>query len=289
MKIYKALLMIVLFSSAYISGAFFAAVRCMGQIEDKTIPFTVIMYHNISPKPSLQGKYCVSVNEFEQDLKYLQDHGYNAVSMKEVTDFAYNGTPLPDKPVLITFDDGHEGFYIYAYPLLKKYGYKAVVNIVGSFAEQYTKLEAENAPDAHNPDYAYMTFKELDELNKSGIVEIGDHTYDMHKLNGTRRGCSKRSGESAENYRTVLSDDLTKAQKLLGYACGEEPYIFAYPYGIYSKETPEILRKAGFKAVFNCTEKINHISCDNIDWLFDICRYNRPSGISSNTFFAKME
>lgn len=289
MKIYKALLIITVFSAAYIAGAFLAAVSCMGKDSEKGIPFTVIMYHNISPKTSLCGKYCVSVNEFEQDLLYLQSHGYNAVSMKEVTDFAYNGTPLPDKPVLITFDDGHEGFYIYAYPLLKKYGYKAAVNIVGKFAEQYSALEAEDHPDAHNPDYGYMTFGELKELNDSGIVEIGSHTYNMHSLNGTRRGCSKRSGESPESYRTALSDDLSRAQKLFSDGCGTEPFIFAYPYGIYSKETPEILRSIGFKAVFSCTEKINMISDGNIDWLYDICRYNRPSGISSSAFFAKME
>ena len=289
MKIYKALLIITVFSAAYITGAFLAAISCMGQSSENKIPFTVIMYHNISPKASLCGKYCVSVKEFEQDLIYLRDNGYNAVSMQDITNFAYNGTPLPDKPVMITFDDGHEGFYIYAYPLLKKYGFKAVINIVGKFAEQYTALEAQNNPDAHNADYAYMTFDEIKELNESGIVEIGSHTYDMHSLNGMRRGCAKRSGESRQSYETALKDDLTKAQKLLGYACGEEPYIFAYPYGIYSKETPEILRSMGFKAVFNCTEKVNMISDDNIDWLFGICRYNRPSGINSSTFFAKME
>ena len=286
---YKYLILTVILSGAYIFGAFGGAVSCMSQSDkaDK-IPLTVVMYHNITEKPSLTGRYSVQVKEFENDLIYLKNNGYTSVSVKELTDFAYNKTPLPEKPVIITFDDGYESFYAYAYPLLQKYNFKAVVNVVGRFAEHYTKLDRDGNPDCHNLDYSYMNIKEINELVKSGIVEIGDHTYDMHRTKG-RKGCSKKSGESSEIYKQVLSDDLTKAQNILKEACGSEPYIFAYPYGAFSEETDDVLRNMGFKAVFNCTEKINYISCDNVDWLYSLCRYNRPSGVSSEAFFAKME
>lgn len=288
-NIYKCLVFIIIFSGAYIFGAFGGAISCMSQNRhDKKIPLTIIMYHNITKKPALTGKYAVSTAEFESDLKYLKNNGYSPVSMKEVTDFAYNGTPLPEKPVVITFDDGYESFYAYAYPLLEKYGFKAVVNVVGSFAEHYTEIEAEGNKDAHNLDYSYLNYRELRELAESGIVEIGNHTYDMHTVKG-RKGCSKKSGESSESYAAALNDDIARSQEIFEKAAGVRPYIFAYPYGAFSEETPEIIRKNGFKAVFSCTEKINHISAGNIDWLFWLCRYNRPGGMSSESFFAKME
>ena len=88
---------------------------------DEKIKLPVIMYHNISKKQSLINKYCVSVNQFENDLKYIKSQGYNCITSAQLIDYVYNGKKLPKKPFMITFDDGYESFYVYAYPLLKKY------------------------------------------------------------------------------------------------------------------------------------------------------------------------
>ena len=284
--IYKALMIAVILAGAYIFGAFWASISCSAPQSGK-IPLTVIMYHNITKKPSLRGKYCVYINEFEDDLKYLSQNGYSPISVKQLCDYAYNGTPLPDKPVIITFDDGFESFAEYACPLLEKYKFKAVVNVVGSYAERYTRLDAEQNPDCHNLDYSYLNLDSLKRLAACGYAEIGCHTYDMHRLKTNRRGCGKNKGESPEAYETALSCDIQKFNAVLADTVKTD--IFAYPYGIYSAETPDILRKNGFCAVFDCTEKINYIDRGNIDWLFNIHRFNRPSGITSECFFAKMQ
>ncbi len=284
--LYRLIIAAVIAAGAYIFGAFGAAVSCSTSINNK-IPLTVIMYHNITKKPTLRGKYNVYISEFENDLRYLSNNGYTPISVKQLTDYAYNGTPLPDKPVIITFDDGFESFCEYAYPLLEKYGFKAVVNVVGSYAEKYTLLEEQQNPDCHNLDYSYLNINEIKKLKESGIVEIGCHTYDMHRLEGKRRGAGKNKNEDEYTYEKALTDDLEKFNTTMEKVGKTD--IFAYPYGIYSDTSAEILRKNGFKAVFDCTEKINYIDRQNIDWLFFLHRFNRPSGISSESFFAKMK
>ena len=282
--VYTNLVIVTIFVGAYILGSFGAAVSCMSNQNAGKVPLLVLMYHNITAKPALRGKYCVTVQEFENDLKYLQNNGYTPISVKQLTAFAHNSAPLPDRPVIITFDDGYGSFYTYAYPLLEKYDFKAVVNNVGSFTEKYTILEEQNHPDCHNPDYCYLTLSEITKMSESGRVEMGCHTYDMHSL-GKRKGCGRIKNESPEAYEASLTEDIEKYRRIMPYSTS----IFAYPYGIYSKESPSILRKLGFTAVFDCTERMNYIDDKNIDWLFNIHRYNRPSGISSESFFAKIQ
>ncbi len=229
--VYKNIIIITVFVGAYIFGSFCGAISCMSSnANDGKIPLTILMYHNITPKAALTGKYAVSVSEFESDLQYLKNNGYNSVTMQQVIDYAYNKTPLPEKPVVITFDDGYESFYAYAFPLLQKYGFHAVMNVVGSFAEHYTQLEAENNPDRHNLDYSYLNFDEIKKLQESGLVEIGNHTYNMHSIKG-RKGCSKKSGESPEAYERAITEDISETQTLLKQYTGSAPCVFAYPYG----------------------------------------------------------
>ncbi len=273
---------------AYIFGAFGAAISCSAsKREDNKIPLTVLMYHNITKEPSMRGKYNIYIREFEDDLKYMSRNGYSPISVKQLADYAYNGTPLPDMPVIITFDDGFESFYEYAFPLLEKYGFKAVVNTIGSCAEKYTQLEAQHNPDCHNLNYSYLNIEELKALKESGIVEIGCHTYDMHNLKGERRGAGMKKGESTQHYKAALEEDLKKYNAALNEVGGTD--IFAHPYGIYCADTLAILRQNGFRAVFDCTERINYINRKNIDWMFYIHRFNRPSGISSECFFARLQ
>lgn len=92
----------------------------------------IIMYHNISPNAGRQGKYTVSVKEFEGDLKYIKERGFTPILTQQLIDYAKQGKSLPKKPLMITFDDGFESFYAYAFPLLQKYDMCAVMAVVGN-------------------------------------------------------------------------------------------------------------------------------------------------------------
>jgi peptidoglycan/xylan/chitin deacetylase (PgdA/CDA1 family) len=218
---------------------------------------------------------------FEEDMRYLAEKGYETVFASDLIDFVEKGVPLPEKPVLVTFDDGYLNVMTYAYPYMKENGLKGVMNVVGT----YTDLSTEQ--DEHNPAYSSLTWQEIAELSQSGVFEIGNHTYNMHSMT-SRKGCKRIYGESYEEYRKSMFDDIAMLQGLLSDKSGVTPVTFAYPFGFISEDSVGILQDIGFKALLTCNEKPNYISRGDTECLLSINRYNRPAGISTEEFMKKL-
>ena len=111
----------------------------------------------------------------------------------------------------------------------------------------------------------------------------------MHiSATGQRKGISKLENETFEQYYKSLSYDLLTLQKILKLKCGITPQCVTYPYGAYSEDTTEIIKKLGFKSTMLCEERINTIVQGDEYSLYNLGRYNRPSGISTKDFFNKI-
>lgn len=252
-----------------------------GQITEDGIAVPIIMYHSIL-KNSHLGKYVITPTEFENDIRYLSEHKYNAITMTELINYVYNSGDIPLRPVIITFDDGNLNNYLYGQPILKKYNMKAVVSVIGSYTEAFSQ---EPAP-TDDLTYSYASWNQIKAMYDSGYFEIQNHSYDFHSTD-KRNGAKRRKGESLENYRNVLAADIMKLQDKLTKSCGITPNTFTYPYGAISKESREILKELGFKASLSCLEGVNLINKDKEDVLFGLKRKNRPHGISTESFFKK--
>ena len=258
-----------------------AAVKTAAVPEKTALP--VVMYHQITKNSARAGKYCITLSELENDLAYLKEKGYNTITVGQLIDHVYDAQPLPEKPVIITFDDGYETVYSYLLPLLEKYDMCAVASVVGAYADLFTQL------DDHTLSYSYMNWQEISELACGDRIEIQSHSYDLHKLNNSgRNGAKTVSGESGHEYSAFLNYDLGKMQSLTEEKTGYRPKAFTYPYGCYSKESKDILKSMGFEAALVCEERVNYIDTENTDWMYRIGRFNRPHGISSAEFFTKM-
>lgn len=245
------------------------------------VSLPVIMYHHISAKPELMGTYVISPEEFENDIKYLSENGYTSVSAAQVISCVRKKTALPKKPVMITFDDGFESFYTYAVPILKKYGFCAVMAVVGAYADKFTEA------NDHNVDYSYLTWDEIEELSKCGYVEIANHTYNLHTTALGRKGCSSVCGEDYECYKENMKTDILKFQKDIEKRIGKKIRIFAYPFGFWGEQSERVLEEFQFDIAFTCSEKVNIIS-DDFN-LRRMGRFNRPHGISSEKFFERIK
>ena len=244
------------------------------------VKMPILMYHSILQSPQTAGQYVLTCAELENDLRWLRDNGYESVVVGDLLAYVYQGTPLPAKPVMITFDDGHLNNLLYVLPLLEKYDMRAVFSVVGEFSDRYTA-----APD-RNANYAVMTWEDIKIAVASGRVEIQNHSYNMHQQ-GERMGASKVSGESVEEYESVLLSDIALLQKKLEAACGILPTAFAYPFGFISPVSDNIVKKSGLLATLTCYEHMNYITRDP-DCLFSLGRYNRPAGISTESFMKKI-
>ncbi len=272
-RIKKRLLAIVVCVAIVLSVTVAAA-----QTTSEYIELPVIMYHHISNKQSALGKYVVSPEQFKNDIEYILSLGYTPISTTQLADYVDGKGELPEKPILITFDDGHESFYAYAFPLLKQYKISAVLSVVGKYTDYYS----ENID--YNVNYANVTWEQIAEMNNSGYVEIGNHTYDMHSLS-PRKGCTKTSGESDVEYRETLKEDITKTQQKIAETTGEECNIFTYPFGAYCSQATDVVEELGFTVTLGCEEKINKIIKGDSSCLKMIKRFNRPSGKTSYQFF----
>lgn len=249
------------------------------EVESMELP--ILMYHSILKDSERQGDYVVSPTVLESDLKYLLNNHYQTVTISEVVAYVNGTGELPEKSVMITFDDGYYNNYSYAYPILKKYGARAVLSPVASLSEQFTESGEENAY------WSYCTRTQLKEMSDSGVFEIANHSYNMHELS-PRRGCLKRSGETGAQYRENLMTDIKKAQDVFLQYAIPAPICYTYPYGALSDQSEAIVRELGFAVTLGCEEGINVLIRGDAECLYRLKRYNRASGKSSAEFLSQM-
>ena len=242
----------------------------------------IVMYHSILKDYKRSGKYIITPATLEEDLKYIANNGYTTITMSDLISYVYEDTPLPEKPIILTFDDGHYNNLGYAVPLLEKYHMKAVISIVGEYTDTFSKT------DEANLNYSYLRWKDVKELISSGTIEFQNHTNNLHATSNGRMGCSKKSYESNESYSNILSNDILTLQKKFWQNTGYMPNTFTYPFGSISKVSLSIITQLGFKASLSCTSGINYITKDP-DCLYCLKRNNRPSGITTEDFFKKMK
>lgn len=275
----KALLGAVLTAAACFAALFTVSAATAGdggKGKGEGIELPVVMYHSMLKDEKYHGKYVISPAEFESDLAYLRDRGYTPVLMSELIAYTEGGE-LPEKPILLTFDDGYYNNYLYAFEIAKRYQSKFVISPIGRYADQYTDTPDENAY------YSHATWSELREMADSGLVEVQNHSYDLHR---DETGVKKRSGETGEQYRARLTADLVKAQDAIEEHVGARPTTFVYPFGAVSKATPDIVKELGFSATLTCEERVSRVTRDPQS-LYGLGRFLRVSGVSSKEFFEK--
>lgn len=281
---FTALVITIVFTFA-ISFAliFYSSQESFNEIDDgTTVPVPIVMYHSVLKSSKQLGKFVITPTELENDFKYLQANGYTAITMTQLINFVYDGNPLPQKPVIITFDDGYLNNYTYVTPLLEEYDMKAVISIVGKFSDIYTEKPSNNV------NYAHVTWDQIKEMHDSGLFEIQNHTYNLHYTNKKRTGARRLKGESIAAYRELLNSDVGHLQQKITKTTGVTPNTFTYPYGFISKDSVPILKEMGFKATLSCFEGVNKIRMGDKDALFGLKRKSRPHGVSTSSFFKKL-
>lgn len=274
-KLIAILLVLILsFSCTFI----YTNVRADSSSEEYYIKVPIIMYHSILKSQS--GDYIIHPSILEKDLNYIKEKGYSTITMTDLINYVYNNIAIPEKSIIITFDDGHYNNLGYAVPLLEKYDMKAVISIVGNYTDTFSKT------DEANMNYGYLRWKDINELIKSGTVEFQNHTYNLHSI-GARKGAMKKHNETKEHYQTFLSDDIQKLQEEFKNNTNYIPNTFTYPFGAISKESIDIIKQLGFKASLSCAKGINEITKDP-NCLYMLKRNNRPSYISTEQFFKNL-
>jgi len=244
---------------------------------DDSLALPVLMYHHVLN--SRTGKYIVNEEQLESDFLYLKKLGYKTVFLSEVINWVDGKGKLPQKPILLTFDDGHFSNMHYALPLAKKHNVKFMVFPVTAFSKFSTE-----SGDHSNPNYSHLTFDQIKTMSDSGHVEFGNHTHNMHKFK-PRFGILRMNCEGADTYKENLTKDLQSAQDLITSKGTPAPSAFAYPFGKFDKETEQILIEFGFRALLTCTEGVSIITKNHPESLYKLKRYNRDGHRTTEDVF----
>lgn len=196
----------------------------------------VLCYHNIVVKP--RHNIDVSVKDFEEQMAYLYQENVISLTASELVELLKNPKKQDKnkKYVVITFDDGNNGVYTHAMPILKKYGIKATFYIYPSIIDAREQGKRKS----------FMTWAQIKELVNIPGFELGCHSYYHPYL-------------TKENHKGLILNTKT-AQEVIEQKTGQKAPTFAYPFGSYNKRVIEAVKKQGFTAAF--TVEVNHTKKD---------------------------
>lgn len=233
----SGLLFILFFSSSKVLSS---RVLAASHSTDNSKPFiTVLAYHHIIPGQLPEGTTThavIPLAEFEAQMKYLHDNGYYTASLKDVEDFIYNKKKLPEKTVLITFDDGYESNFVYAFPVLKSYNFKATIFLIGNRV-----VQKEESFDPNR--LSKLSLRQIKEMFDSGLVEFGSHTFDAHEYRGNKPALLSMDKEQ-------LDLDFSREAGVFTQNSLPSPTAIAYPYGKFNSAVLKAAKSFGYKLGF---------------------------------------
>ncbi|MFK5923518.1 MAG: poly-beta-1,6-N-acetyl-D-glucosamine N-deacetylase PgaB [Verrucomicrobiota bacterium] len=220
--------------------------------------FSVLSYHDVVLTRSELSEDSVTLDHLVNQFEWLLAHHYHPVSVTDILKARAGEKPLPSKSVLLTFDDGYQSFYSLVFPLLKAYQYPAVLALVGSWME-VGEDGTVNYGKGQVPRNTLISWDQARELDKSELVEIASHSYQLHgEVNATAQGNGLAAGatltynrqnqnyESRANYRARVQNDLKQAQANLNERIGHSVRVLVWPYGRYTDIAVAAAEKEGF-------------------------------------------
>lgn len=193
----------------------------------------VLMYHHVVEDGQECNDMTVTVSRLREDLQWLKDNGYTTVLPRELA----AGEALPEKPVLITFDDGYRSNYNLAFPIFQEFEAKMVISVM-------VYMQDNAASD-------FITWAMCREMVDSGLIEIGSHTYLLHNLDERGgsfdpqgvNGVQRKPEETDGDFQARVLDDIQRSYDLIAEKLEVSPTFFAYPFGLTEPDADGLIRE----------------------------------------------
>lgn len=211
------------------AGGFGSLLGCREQSR-ASVDVPVLMYHTVEANPPPNHRLRVPSDVFERQIAALRAEGYTSVWPSDVVQYFEKGTPLPPKPIIITFDDGTRDLLTVAQPILERYGFRGVGFLI-------TGVMADSMRGTNSLNWRKLTWEDVRVMNARGTIRFGGHTRTHSHL------IRVKAKDADEEIRGCFRDLQAR-----GIA---EPEGFSYPFGEYRQATVESVRKAGFRIAFS--------------------------------------
>ena len=191
----------------------------------------VLMYHSIDNADKVT-KLSVSPESFARQMEFLSKNHYNVVPLEKVVSYIKKKERPPQKTIAVTFDDGFQNNYQYAYPVLKKYNIPATMFVVINWVGKP----------------GFMNWEEIKDMSDSGIVAIGSHT----KVHFWLLGSDDR----------FLQDEIVGSKKIIEEKIGKRVNSFCYPMGSFDAKSKKAVEDAGYLGAVATTPR--HVAQDDV-------------------------
>ena len=195
----------------------------------------ILMYHQVgefAPMKAHRSTYC-DHRRFAGQMAYLARFGYTVLSMDQVLDCLRGNAAVPDKAVALTFDDGYENFYEYAFPVLHRHRFPAMVYMISDLLGKPSSWFAADGRDTP----PIMSAERIRELRGLGI-DFGSHGAGHLKL--------------AQQSTELIRDDVRRSKAALEDVLGEAVLHFCYPYGSHDRRAVDAVADAGYASATTC-------------------------------------
>ncbi len=248
--------------------AFITTVEAVEPPPDLPQTLRVLCYHDIrdhlkATMAKAPDATAVDTDEFVNQLTWLREHGYHPVSLDDVLAARNGHKALPDKAILLTFDDGYRSVYTRVFPLLKLFQYPAVIGLVGSWLDAPEGTEVDHA-GTKVPRDEFVSWNEVRDMRASGLVEVASHSYQLHRgvpanpqgnlePSAVTRIYNRETGsyEDDRSYIERLRADLKRSSEQIERETGQAPRAMIWPYGAYNQTAARIAREVGMPITFN--------------------------------------
>lgn len=231
--------------------------------------FLVLCYHAVPLKALPGDSFSIPQQKFVEQMEYLRTHGYHPVSFDDILSARKGEKQLPEKAVLLTFDDGYISYRDFVLPVLEELGYPSVLAIVGNFME-YSAPAGLAEP--------LMSWEQVKEVSSHKLVEVVSHSYDLHKgvkynPQGNEAAAATsfaynpdtKTYEIEDEYRTRIEADFIAQKNLFKERLGFAPRAMVWPYGRFNQISVEIAKKTGIISTFTIERGFSNI--ENLDAL----------------------
>ena len=241
-------------------SSYFSEVLQATALPDETVSrdVPVLMWHNLAEESS--GDMTISVDTFRAQIEALHEAGFKTVSLQQLYDYVHFGTELPEKPIVLTFDDGYFSNYEYAFPILQEYDMQATIFAIGVSVGKDSYKDTDHAMTPH------FGADEAREMVASGLISVQSHTYDMHQWPPFEDGNAQVretllpfDGEADADYEAAVEADFAESRELLESITGQPVNALAFPEGAYVTLTQDALRSAGAELTFTTVRAVNTV------------------------------
>ncbi len=227
-------------------AAAFLLISLIGPVAASEATVSILLYHRFDPETA--GAMTVTTPVFAQQLQWLAEHKISVIPIHALVDRVRNGSPLPAPAVALAADDGHRSVYTEMFPLIQRYRVPVTLFIYPSAIS--------------NASYA-LTWDQIREMLRSGLVEVQSHTYWHPNFHVEKGRLSPRV------YEDFVTRQLTLSKSKLEATLGIHVDLLAWPFGIYDARLERLAAQAGYIAAFT----IERARAQRGDNLFELPRY----------------